>query len=81
MNFLYDNNDEIMTFFTQEMLKKGFLAGSKIVLSISHSQKIIDKYVRSVNKVFVMLKKYLDSNKSLPLDGEIRHNTFKRLIR
>ena len=81
LRFLYDNNDEIMTFFTQEMMKNGFLAGSKIVLSITHSRKIIDKYILSANKVFQILSKYLNNNKSLPLDGEIRHTTFKRLTK
>ena len=45
--FDYKNNLEISTYFTQEMLKKGFLAGNLATMSISHKNDIIKKYNNS----------------------------------
>ena len=44
LSFDYKNNLEISTFFTQEMLKKGFLAGNLASISISHNLHIVKKY-------------------------------------
>ena len=42
--FSYKNSEELITYFTQEMLYEGFLASSSICISNSHDKKIIDKY-------------------------------------
>ena len=78
LRFDYHNNQEIMTFFTQEMLKKGFLAGPQVATSYAYNQKIITKYLKSVDFVFSKINKCLDTGK-FPLKGEIKHSTFKRL--
>ena len=41
-----------MTYFTQEMLKKGFLAGGQVATSYAYNQKIINKYLKTVDIVF-----------------------------
>ena len=79
LKFKYRNNNRIMTFFTQEMLLKGYLAGSKIVLSLAHDKKVIDKYIRSCVPIFKKIKSYIDLDKSMPLLGPEKHQTFKRL--
>ena len=50
--FNYSNNLEISTYFTQEMLKKGFLANTTLTTSFCFNDKIIKKYLYEVNKVF-----------------------------
>ena len=46
---------KITTYFTQEMLKKGYLAGGLVATNYAYNTKIIKKYLEEVNKV---LKKY-----------------------
>ena len=78
LRFDYLNNQEIMTYFTQEMLKKGFLAGAQVATSYAYNQKIINKYLKAVDIVFGNIRKCLEAGK-FPLKGEIKHSTFKRL--
>ena len=47
--FDYKNNLEISTYFTQEMLKKGFLAGNLATMSISHTNEIIENIKKFQN--------------------------------
>jgi len=79
LNFKYKNSEEIMTYFTQEMLKEGFLASSKIVLSVTHTKKIMDNYLLSANKVFMRISKYITTKRKFPLKGGIKHSSFQRL--
>ena len=72
------NNAEILTFFTQEMLKSGFLAGSQVTACISYNKKIIDKYLKNVDETFSKIHSCIVKGK-FPLKGEIKHSTFKRL--
>ena len=78
LKFNYKNNSEILTFFTQEMLKKGFLAGSQVATSYAYNKKIINKYLKEVDNVFKKINLHLKKGK-FPLKGNIKHSTFKRL--
>jgi glutamate-1-semialdehyde 2,1-aminomutase len=78
LKFEYPNNLEITTFFTQEMLKKGFLAGSQVATCYAYSNEIIDKYLKEVDKVFCKIKHCVNKGK-FPLKGDIKHSTFRRL--
>ncbi len=79
LSFDYKNNLEISTFFTQEMLKKGFLAGNLASISISHNLHIVKKYHFALRTVFKKIILILRSNKKFPLKGPIKHATFRRL--
>ena len=81
IKFNYSNSDEIMTFFTQEMLSKGFLAGGKIVLSYKHSKKIINSYIKSCDDVFKTISFFIKNKRKIPLKGPIKHNSFQRLTK
>ena len=59
------NNEKIYTFFTDEMLKEGYLASSSVYLSYSHKEKDIRKYLISLNKVFKKISKIIKNKKSL----------------
>ena len=79
LTFDYPNNLEISTFFTQEMLKKGFLASNLASVSISHNLKIIKKYQFALSNVFKKINLIIKTNKKFPLMGPIKHSTFRRL--
>ncbi|MBH44234.1 MAG: aminotransferase class III [Gammaproteobacteria bacterium] len=79
LKFLHKDSDRLMTYYTQEMLKVGYLAGSQIVMSSSHTQSIINQYIKAADEVFKSISKYISSNKKVPLKGAVKHNTFKRL--
>jgi len=78
LKFNYKNNSEITTFFTQEMLKKGYLAGSQVATSYAYNKIIIKNYLKEVDLVFAKIKIFLDKGK-FPLKGKVKHSTFKRL--
>lgn len=46
------NNDELRSFTIYEMLKKGFLTGNTIYLSIAHTYEILDRYLDKLNDIF-----------------------------
>ena len=78
LKFDYPNSLEILTYFTQEMLKKGFLAGAQVATSFAYNDKIINKYLKEGDNVFSKIQTCLRNGK-FPLKGEIKHSTFKRL--
>ena len=67
-----------MTYFTQEMLNKGFLAGAQVATSYAYNYKIIKKYLKSADIVFDKIHTCLKNGK-FPLKGKIKHSTFRRL--
>ncbi|MFW9990412.1 MAG: aminotransferase class III-fold pyridoxal phosphate-dependent enzyme [Candidatus Odinarchaeota archaeon] len=78
--FNYENALELKTLFTQEMLKRGYLAGPSVYVSYSHSEETIDKYLSTVDEVFTIIKQALDSNNVLNLlEGPVCHTGFQRL--
>ena len=64
--FCYENNLELSTFFTQEMLSYGFLANTTLTTTLSFNNKIINNYLHHVDKVFKKISFYLYQNK-IPL--------------
>ena len=78
LKFTYPNNSEILTYFTQEMLKKNFLAGSQVATTHAYNNSIINKYLKEVDKVFKKISFCLKRNK-FPLKGKVKHSTFRRL--
>ncbi len=70
----------LKTVFTQEMLKKGFLASNVIYVSHAHTKKIVDQYLEAADEVFGKIAKAVRSGtlKNL-LEGPVCHSGFKRL--
>ena len=79
-SFKYDNSQEIKTLFTQEMLKRGYLAGLSVYVSFSHKKKHIEDYLTNTDEVFGIIKDALINNniKNL-LKGPVCHSGFQRL--
>lgn len=69
------------TYITQEMLKKGFLAGNSIYVCTSHSDEVFHKYQNAFEPIMQKITEFeegkADVNKHL--NGPICHGGFKRL--
>ena len=77
-----DENNAIMTLFTQEMLKRGYLAAASIYVSMSHSDDIVDRYLQSVDEVFAIIKKAIETeNVKNLLESAPRSDAFVRLTK
>lgn len=79
--FKYENPLAYKTYFTQEMMKDGFLAATVVYASYAHSDEIIDKYEASVKKVFTKIGDAVNKGKDITefLDGPVCHAGFERL--
>ncbi|MBD3352536.1 MAG: aminotransferase class III-fold pyridoxal phosphate-dependent enzyme [Candidatus Lokiarchaeota archaeon] len=76
----YDNGQAIRTLFTQELLKKGYLAGPSVYVSFAHTKKIVNSYLEAVNETFEFISKSInDNNVESKLEGPIAHTGFQRL--
>ena len=71
----------LKTLFTQEMLRRGFLASNVIYLSIAHTDELCDKYIDAMREVFYFLQESLDSNVDIEslINGPVCHSGFQRL--
>lgn len=70
----------VKTVFTQEMLKRGFLASTVIYLSLAHNLKIIKQYLKSADEVFGKIAVALKQGKlKVLLKGPVCHSGFQRV--
>lgn len=69
------------TFFTQEMLKRGYLASTAFYTTHAHSKEIIEQYLDHVDEVFGMIAKINAEGKTVEsaLEGAVCHSGFGRL--
>lgn len=81
MKFDYGElNSAIVTLFTQEMLKRGYIAASSIYVSYAHNEEIVEEYLESVDEVFGIMADAITNNSiSEKLETSIRDEGFKRL--
>ena len=59
------------------MLKRGYLAGNSIYVSLAHDKESIEEYLDNLEKVFGQMSKIKDFNKIL--DGPTSEAGFNRL--
>jgi glutamate-1-semialdehyde aminotransferase len=80
-SFVHEDSKVLKTFVTQEMLKKGYLAGSSVYSSIAHTPEIIEGYFTALGQVFSDIGKILASTEPAinSLDGPVAHVGFQRL--
>ena len=76
-----EDNLVYKTFFTQEMLKRGYLASNAFYTSYAHSQEVIQKYLENVDEVFQMIAQINRQGKKVTeyLQTDICHSGFGRL--
>ena len=81
-DFVYKNKKAYKTYLTQEMLKKGFLAGTSIYVCTEHKKNIINKYFDFLEEIFFEISQFERGNKENILNqinGPLCHDSFERL--
>jgi glutamate-1-semialdehyde 2,1-aminomutase len=68
------------TLVTQEMLRRGYLAGTGVYTCIDHTPEVIDRYFENLDPVFALVKE-CENGQSVTalLRGPICHAGFRRL--
>lgn len=81
MKFEYKElNPYLVTLFTQEMLKRGYLVAPSVYVSFSHNEEIVKKYLSNVDEVFQLLSDSISNNNIMEkLETRIRDDEFTRL--
>lgn len=81
--FVFDHEEDsqaLHTLFTQEMLKRGFLASKSVYVSYSHNEEHVKRYLEDVDDIFNIIKEAIDNdNVYALLKGPVAHTGFKRL--
>jgi glutamate-1-semialdehyde 2,1-aminomutase len=79
-SFKTDNPAAARTLFTQEMLKKGFLATAAVYATFAHSEKHVDDYLNAAEASFRIIREASEDNKiEQLLEGPVAHSGFQRL--
>ncbi|MCH5256096.1 MAG: aminotransferase class III-fold pyridoxal phosphate-dependent enzyme [Lachnospiraceae bacterium] len=77
--FQYDKPLVYKTFFTQEMLKRGYLATTAIYASYAHTDETVKGYINATDEVFGLIQNYILNGELPLLDGTVCHSGFQRL--
>ena len=80
-DFAYENPLAFKTYFTQEMQKEGFLAGTGLYASYAHTDAVLDQYRDAVGRVFMKIGDIVNKGADITkhLDGPVCHAGFERL--
>lgn len=76
-----ENERVYKTFFTQEMLKRGYIAATAFYPSYAHSSQILREYLKAVDEIFKQIH-VINENGQLvenSLEGPVCHTGFGRL--
>lgn len=75
-----DNHFVNIAYFTQEMLKEGFLAGAGFYSMYAHQEEQVEKYAKTVDRVFEKLSKLIKEGKVKEhLEGQPAQAGFGRI--
>ncbi len=75
-----DLNSALITLFTQEMLKRGYLAAPSVYVSYSHDEGVVEEYFQNVDEVFRIMQESIESGTVMErLKTKVREEGFKRL--
>jgi glutamate-1-semialdehyde 2,1-aminomutase len=65
---------------TQEMLKKGYLAGTSVYVCIDHTPEVVDAYFDALDPIFATIRECEDGRDvRTMLEGPVCHDGFRRL--
>ncbi|MFM9879526.1 MAG: aminotransferase class III-fold pyridoxal phosphate-dependent enzyme [Burkholderiaceae bacterium] len=68
------------TLLTQEMLAKGYLAGTSVYVCTAHTEAVVDAYFEALAPVFALIRECEDGRDVMTLlRGPVCHAGFKRL--
>ena len=80
--FSFESNDALKykTLITQEMLKKGYLAGNSVYVCTEHTSAVVSSFFEQLDSVFELIKECEEGRKvDTLLKGPVCHAGFKRL--
>jgi len=78
--FFTEADHQIMrTYFTQEMLQRGYLASPSVYLSTAHTDSEISRYLENFDQVFAQLEGLDNDQVKAALHGPVAHAGFQRL--
>lgn len=79
-SFVSPNAMAYKTYVTQEMLKKGYLAGNSMYACLCHTPEILDGYFYELDKIFAVIREFEDGRDVMKeLEGPVCHGGFARL--
>ena len=80
-SFNYHDALAYKTYFTQQMLSAGYLAGTALYLSLAHTKDIVDAYLKVCENVFQSLSDIVHADKNVLdyLKGPVCHAGFQKL--
>ena len=82
-HFDFENDQplECKTYFTQEMLRRGYLAYTGFYASFAHTEQVVDGYLSACGQVFQKIAALLNRGENIVehLDGPVCHTGFQRL--
>ena len=79
IHFSFENNHAVnIAYFTQEMLKRGFLAGGGFYAMYAHTKNDVEKYAIAVDEVFAQIAELGDNIKD-KLEGQPAASGFGRV--
>ena len=71
---------EYKTLITQEMLSKGYLAGTSVYVCTEHTAEIVAGYFEALDPIFLLIRECEEGRDVLSLlKGPVCHSGFKRL--
>lgn len=74
------DSQAVRTLFTQEMLKRGFLASGGVYITYAFKEKHAKAYLNACQEVFALIKKAVDKKRLYKLlEGPVAHKKFERL--
>jgi glutamate-1-semialdehyde 2,1-aminomutase len=82
ISFAFNSKNSLAykTYISQEMLKKGYLAGTSVYTCIEHTPEIVTGYFDALDPIFATLKECEEGrNITNLLEGPVCHAGFKRL--
>lgn len=80
LDFPGEDATAAMTYFTQEMLLRGYLAGSSVYVSQAHDEASVDAYLEAAEEVFAQIVQAREANDlHSRLLGPVKHTGFARL--
>lgn len=78
--FEYKDSLALKTLFTQEMLKRGFLATNAFYVSYAHSGEDVERYLQMADESFSLIKTAIEEKKIFSLlEGDVCQSGFQRL--
>ena len=81
-NFIFNSPNALVykTLITQEMLLKGYLAGTSVYVCTEHTPQIVEAYFEALDPVFALIRECEDGRDVMPLlSGPVCHSGFRRL--